>query len=193
MLSEIDTHIETRLKKITFNDKPITVYGYIPEREKEKTVYPCLVYLRHEITIRKSDTRPDEWLKIAQDEQTTIELSSSFGGGTISGPVLYTFKPYSTPIDILYEIVALSTKKSHNDYLLEKMFQAFPPGYTVKIGNHYPLFFYGKPIESDDLGLPLYKTSFLLDVTDVWLERLESEEYHSITSIEPIIEIIQAN
>jgi hypothetical protein len=183
MIAEIDAYIEDRLKKIQYREKSIPVLSYIPEREKGKTEPPCLVYLRHEITIREQDKRPDETLWIPSEEQTTY---TNERGEDVSGPISYSVSPYSTPVDILYEIVALSVKKEDNNYLTEMILQAFPPGLTARIGEHYPLFIHGKNIISDSLELPLYKTSFLMTVTDVWLDRLEAETIKSIGIIEPI-------
>jgi len=169
-----------------FNGKSIPVYGYIPERDKKKTKYPCVAYLRHQITIREHDKRPNHNIVVPSEttQSDPVLLGNVVEG--LSGPTSFTVKPYSTPIDIMYEIVALSTKKEDNNYLLEMMYQTFPPGYTAQIGDHFPLFYHGTPIISDQLGLPLYKTSFLLEVTDIWIDRLESKVVPAMTDIDVI-------
>lgn len=184
MISEIDTYIEGRLAKIQYGEGAVPVLSYVPEREKGKTKPPCLVYLRHEITIRERDKKPDDVLWIPSEQQLTLTDPTDLGGGEIAGPAYYTLKPYSTPVDILYEIIALSITKDDNNYLTEMILQAFPPGHTVKIGEYFPLFIHGKNIISNSLELPLYRTSFLMTVTDVWLDRLETETYKTITAIE---------
>jgi hypothetical protein len=188
MLAELDAYIAARLKKITFNDKPVTVYDYIPDRDKGNTLFPCMIYLRHEITIREHDKKPDDWLATPSQKTITVAQPGELGGGEVSGPESYTFRPYSTPIDVHYEIGAIATQKDHHDHLLEGIFQAFPPGHTAKIGDHYPLFMHGRPITSDQLDLPIYRTTFLVTVTDIWIERLETEVHPSIGTILPIIE-----
>lgn len=184
MIASIDQYIEDRLKRIQYNDEDLPVYSYIPSHERGKNKFPCAVYLRHDILIREIDKRPDEKIRTASSEQVTIELPQDMGGGTLTGPESYTLRPYSTPIDIIYEVVALATTRQDNTYLVSMMLQAFPPGHQAKIGNYYPLFIHGDTIVSDVLDLPLYKTSFLMQVTDIWLERLESEEVKSIQTID---------
>jgi hypothetical protein len=183
LIAELDQHFEDRLGKVQFRGNPIKIYSYDPDREKGNAVYPCIVYLRHEITIREKDKKPDEWIIEPLPEQITITPSICLGGGSMSGPQAYAIRPYSTPVDIMYEVIALSTNRNHNNHLTEKILQAFPPGYTAKIGSYYPLFIHGKPIISNDLILPLYSTSFIITVTDVWLDREEIETYQSIRDI----------
>jgi hypothetical protein len=190
MIADIDQYIENRLKKIQFNSADLPVYSYIPSQERGKTPYPCAVYLRQDMTIREVDKRPDEKLRTPSDVLATVDVPFDMGGGTLTGPESYTLKPYSTPIDIFYEIAALATSKSDNTYLLTMLLQAFPPGHQAKIGNYYPLFIHGDIIVSDQLELPLYRTSFVLQVTDIWLERMESEEVPSIQIIDHQTEII---
>jgi hypothetical protein len=188
MLELVDTYIENRLKKIKYNGASIPVYGYLPEREKGATTYPCLAYVRHEITIRDHDMRPDAetWDAGAGDTYTDDPIlhDGAANDEHVHGVEHYTRKPFPTPVDVLYEILTIATKQTHNNYLTEKIFQAFPPGHTALIGDCYALFNHGKTINGDELDIPLYKSSFLLDVTDLWIERLESEEHKSIKTID---------
>jgi hypothetical protein len=189
MLTEIDLHIVSRLKKIRFNNKELCVYDYIPDREKGIANFPCIFYLHHEIVVRSRDKRPDEWITKPGGETVTVEQPPEFGGGTFTGEDFYLLKPFPTPVDLIYEIGAVSTKKSDHNRLVEAIFQAFPPGYTVKIGEHYPLFIHGKPIVSDSLDLPIFQTSFVMTVTDIWIDRLEEEKQPSIKTIQQITEL----
>lgn len=183
MLSDVDDFIKARLGSITFNKVPIPVYPYIPDREKGKTKYPCYAFVRHQISIREADKKPDIWLMIPSQQEITVNPDIN-NGEAVSGPPSYIAKPYPTPVDLIYEVMALSTKEAHNNYLLEMLLQAFPPGYIAQIGDYYPLFYHTHPIIGDDLRLPLYKTSFILEVTDFWIDRLEARTVPSITDIQ---------
>lgn len=189
MLAEIDDYIVSRLKKIRFNNKELDVYDYIPDRDKGIAQFPCVFYLHHELIVRARDKRPDEWISIPGGEIITVEQPPEFGGGSFSGENYYTFKPFPTPVDLIYEIGAVSTKKTDHNRLVEAVFQAFPPGHTVKIGTQFPLFIHGKPIVSDSLDLPIFQTSFVMTVTDIWIDRLEEERHPSIRTIEQIIDL----
>lgn len=189
MITTIDQHIYSRLGAIKFNSKPIKVYPYIAERDHKETVYPNFCVCRHRFFIREKDKRPNHNVYVPSEEQITIQLPERFGGGTIIGPASYTEKPYPTPVDLLYEIQTQATKPEHASFLWEMLLQAIPPQYSPTINGQCPLFYYEDVANLDELDLPLFKTSIMIMVCDLWVERLESRQISSITgiSVEPEI------
>jgi hypothetical protein len=188
MIELIDQHIADRLSLIKFGDTPVTVYPYIPFREHDKTSYPSIAFQRHgfDVDIRSGNTRPNCDLFIPNSEQITVDITpeQTFDEQAKTGPVSYTKKPFPTPITLHYEIQTLSTEKTHADRLVEFIVQSFPPGYMTTISGQSPLFIQEKPLNLDDLSIPLFKTSFVLSVADLWLDRLEAEEIPSIQRID---------
>jgi hypothetical protein len=184
LLSDLDTFIIDQLKRIIFNGNPVTVYDYVPDRDKGDSIFPCLASIRHEVTVREKDVQPNAKIITPSSTMISATQTAANGGETSSGPQSYVVTPYPTPVDVLYEIMAFATNKNDNTFLIEMIFQAFPPGFSTQIGDYYPVFMYGKPIVSDHLELPLYQTSYLLTVTDLWLDRLDSSTLPSITSVE---------
>lgn len=174
MISLIDQHIYSRLGAIKFNGKPIKVFPYIAERDHKEPVYPNYCVCRHRFFIREQDKRDGHYVYVPSDKQITIELPKSLGGGTMTGPESYLEKPYPTPIDLLYEVQTQATKPEHATWLWEMFMQAIPPEYSPNINGQCPLFYYEDVSNLDELDLPLFKTSIMLMVCDLWLERLES-------------------
>jgi hypothetical protein len=68
----------------------------------------------------------------------------------------------------------MSTDKPTADFLLHMVLQAFPPGYQPNIGNQYPSFIHGKPINRDILHIPLFRTTYIIGVLGYFIERLEN-------------------
>lgn len=157
----------------------ISVYPYIPEREKGESIFPCYTCCREMIEIREEDKRPDCELFIPSAETVTVQVDDEVLIGTDS----YTWKPYPSPIDIYYEIHCMATNKSHYDNLAILLIQTFPPGYIATINDQRILFSRVWKSNQDDLDIPLYHGVTLLKASDVWLDRLEAEEYRSIQQV----------
>lgn len=189
MLNLLDEHIASRLALIGFDGSPVTVYPYIPFRDHGQTVYPCIGFKRHEHTVRDADKRPDCKLFIPGDTDVTIDVPRSMGGDlTETGPETYTEKPFPTPLDLIYEIQVQATDPTQQTSLIEMVLQTFPPGYQCIIGTQAPLFVHGRPLNLDDLDVPVFKTSFLITVKDCWLDRLEADTRTSIQTVDFDIE-----
>lgn len=185
-LVEIDDIIKERLGLIKLSLTSIKVYPYIPDREKGDTVYPCVAFQRLQHHIINSFRRPGQSIFIPSVEQQTIEIDRMMGGGTVTGPVGYIRKPYPTPVTVTYEIHTLATRKDHAEYLLAAMLSAIPHDYTPQCSDmQTPQFVFDRPINLDDLVKPEFRTSYLYDVTPVWIDRLEAWDSAPITS--PII------
>ena len=187
-LADLDNLIENRLRWITFDAEPITVYTYIPDREKGDTVYPCIAFQRLMHRVIDEDQRSHIPFFIPSDEEQTIDVQAYMGGGQITGPVSYTVKPWPTPVVVTYEIQTLATKKTHADYLLMAMLSAIPPDYSPSIGGCAPMFCHDKPIVLDDLAKPEFRTSYLYDVRPVWIDRIEAWSAAPITTINTVDE-----
>lgn len=179
MIQDIEEFIQSRLEKVKLGGQTIPVYTYIPEREKGQSEFPCYAFVRDMIEIREEDKRPDCELFIPSDE----EVSITYDDETITGPDSYTWKPYPSPVDIYYEIYAIATTKSHYDNLVTLLIQTFPPGYIATINEQRILFSRIWNKNQDDLDIPLYWGITLLKASDVWLDRLEAEEFKSIQRV----------
>lgn len=179
MITDIDNFITQRLEKVKLGGTTIPVYPYIPEREKGESEFPCYAVCRDMIEIREEDKRPDCELMIPSVTQATIIVD----GETLTGTDSYTWKPYPSPVDIYYEIHCMATKKAHYDNLVTLFIQTFPPGYIATINDQRILFSRVWNSNQDDLDIPLYHGVTLLKASDVWLDRLEAEEYKSIQQV----------
>jgi hypothetical protein len=170
IITDIDNFIVDRLEKIKFNQEPITVYSYKPSRDKGQLEFPSLSVLRleHNVSVQNrrfgiDDFTPSVEKKVVQNP----------GGGFAIVPDHFIRRPFPTPIDIKYAIDTFSTDKEQSDWLLYMMLQAFPPGYQPKISNQYPSFVMGKPVNRDELAIPLFRTTYVIGVLCVWVERIE--------------------
>lgn len=185
MLTQLDEHIASRLALIGFDGEPVTVYPYIPFREHGKTVYPCIGFKRHEHMIRDASKRPDCRVFVPGDEEVTVDVAPGMGLPTTeTGPDRYTEKPFPTPIELIYEIQVQATDPVQQTALIELVLQTFPPGYQCSIGSQAPLFVHGRPMNLDELDVPIYKTSFLITIKDCWLDRLESDSRSSLQTVD---------
>ena len=184
MIELIDAHIKARLEIIQFDGESLRVYDYDPEREHGETQYPCAIIIRHEVVMGTDDARPDCVLYTASEEETEITVPFLMGGGSLTGPVSCTRKPYPIPIDVIYEIQARATNKSHATNLLESIIAVFPPGYMPEIGSQFPLFVRSENANFDELEKPLFISAFMMTVYDLWIDRFEAETYQSIRTID---------
>lgn len=180
MIEEVDNFIVSRLSLIKIDGEPVKVFAYEPTRDRGDAEFPCITVLRMEHTINNSMKR----FGIEEFESSTeVQVYQKPGGGSYIGPDHFTVRPYPTPIDIKYMLDVMSTDKSTADFLLHMMFQAFPPGYQPKIGNQYPLFIYGKPVNRDVLHIPMFRTTYMMGVLGFMLDRLESYEVKPMADI----------
>ena len=93
------------------------------------------------------------------------------------------FADIPPPVDILYEIQSIAAKKSHADYLNEIIYQVLPPLYRPNIEGQYPVFCYGKPVTSNELEKPLFRSAYMMELCGVWIDRLETSEFKTAQSI----------
>jgi hypothetical protein len=74
------------------------------------------------------------------------------------------------------------------------MYSAIPPDYTPLLSDGYmSQFIHDKPINLDDLTKPEFRTSYLYDVTPVWIDRLEAWATAPITSPDLVFETIETS
>ena len=179
MITDLETFIQQRLEKVKLGGEVIPVYPYIPDREKGQSNFPCYAFVRENIEIREEDKRPDCELFIPSEEEATVVVDDE----TLTGPDSYTWKPYQSPVDIYYEIYAIATERAHYEKLTTLLIQTFPPGYIAIINDQRILFSRVWNKSQDDLNIPLYWGTTLLKASDVWLDRLEAEEFKSIQKV----------
>lgn len=184
MIELIDQHIVNRIGIITFEGEPVRVYPNEPERDLGETQFPCVVVKRHEVVMGIEDARPNCVLYTASAEETEIDVPLNMGGGSLTGPVSYTRKPFPVPVDVVYEIQARSTNETDSKKLIESLFAVFPTGYMPQIGSQFPLFLHSEDTNLDELEKPLFIDAFLLTVCDLWIDRFEAETYQSIRTID---------
>lgn len=179
MIQDIDDFIKTRLEKVKIGGETIDVYPYIPEREKGQSVFPCYAFVRDRIEVREEDKRIDCELFIPSEVEATVVVD----GETLTGVDSYTWKPYPTPIDIYYEIYCMATTRSHFNNLIQLFLQTFPPGYIATINEQRILFTHIWQKQQDDLDIPIFQGLTLLKASDIWVDRLEAEEFKSIQKV----------
>ena len=201
MLSLLETFITSRLEMIKFNYatalpagptgvnyRPVKVYPYLPDREKKETIYPSYAFERVEVNVREASKSSEHEVFIPSAKTITVQLPYAMDRmrSYVTGVESYTRKPYPTPLDITYEINTLGSNKAHADFLIEMLYQAFPPGFQSKITGlsekHYALFSLSHPINLDDLDRPEFRTGYVFTVSDLWLDRVEHWEHPSIAS-----------
>lgn len=191
-MSHVDSYIVSRLSLLKFNYKttgyaPIKVYTYQPDREKGETVYPSLVAIRQHVEVRQFDQRYDYDIFIPSETTITVAVPGLMGGGVATGPVSYTRKPHPIPVDIYYQIDTLSTSVDMHNWLTESVYQLFPPGMQASVPNlehkQYASFYIERVICEDDLVKPVFRSTYVLGVFDLWLDRVEHYTSPSITSI----------
>jgi hypothetical protein len=179
MFEAVENFIENRLKRIKFNNTPVTIYRYGPDREKGETEYPCITFERIRFDVDYSRARPDGIYFEPSDEEATVTLTKyqARGGDLVrTGPDHYLIKKYPIPVNIFYFVNCFSTVKDHSDYMQFMVLQAFPPAYMPEIEGQYPLFSIQELEARDDLSIPLFDVGGVLSVEGVWLDRLSKEE-----------------
>lgn len=184
MIELIDQHIEDRIKVILVDGQPVRVYPYDPERDAGETQYPCTAFIRQPIEVVEEDARPNCVLYTASAEETEINIPDIMGGGTLVGPVSFTRKPYPVPVEVSYEIQAHATDKTHATNLIESLIAVFPPGYMPQIGSQFPLFVRSNETTFDELEKPLFISTFMLTIYDLWIDRFEIETHQSMRTID---------
>jgi len=192
VIADINQHIVDRLQRITFGGAPVTIYPYIPGREQGKTVFPSIGMVLHSVFQAPEDARPNCEVITQHGSDITITIQQNMGGGSAAGAGEYDFKPYPTPVELLYEITALATRPGDIMALIEGIFQAFPVGYTPTIDTQKPLFTINKTIDDDDFDQPLFRKAHLMNVQDVWLDRAEIATYASIQVVDFDVEDIDS-
>jgi len=213
MLSLVDDFIKTRLEKVKFNYgtgspavRSVQVYPYVPDRTKGHTEYPSYAIERFDVDVRLEDKRPDFEVFYVDTElddndvevpkQITVTLPLVMGGGTVTGNASYIRKPFPSPVNITYEINTLATSRAHSDFLVEMLFQTFPPGFQSAIpgiSDQYALFVMSNPICLDDPEKPEYRNAFVFKVYDLWIDRVEHWTDKSIASLLFDIEDVGGN
>jgi hypothetical protein len=194
MLELVDAFITSQLEQVKFNYavaegglhyRPVKVYPYIPERDKGQTIYPSYAYTRAHVEYRPKSVRAGghEVFRPLDSDGVFIEGDAPFEDLTT-----FDRKPYPTPVNLFYAIDSLATEKTHHDWLTEMLFQVFPPGFQAEITglSNYGTFFIEKVSGLDELEKPVFRSSYVLGVFDLWLDR--AEHY----SLAPVVDITTA-
>lgn len=179
MFDAIENYIESRLQRIKFNNTPLKVYRYGPNRDKGQTEYPCATFELIRFDVDYSRARPDGFYFDPSDKQVTLSLTkyqARGGNQTPSGPDYYTIKKYPIPTNVFYFINGFATRKDHINYLQFMLLQAFPPAYMPEIEGQYPLFSINELETQDDMSIPLFDLGGVLSVEGWWVERLSKTE-----------------
>jgi hypothetical protein len=188
ILTELDNLITARWQRIKYNGAPITVYPFLPDRDKGETKYPCVGFQRIIGGALISRDRRNQQIFIPSIENNTIQADRLMGGGTVEGPVSYTMKPYPTPTSATYEFHALATDKEMADLMIQFMYQAVPPDFCPTVADvleingvertvyQKPVFIHDHPVNMNHLDKPKFRTMFLYHVAPIWIDRLEEFE-----------------
>lgn len=179
MISELDSFIVNRLRKIQFDGSPIKVLVDYPERDTGKASYPCIAVIRQEPSVYSHNSRFSLNVWIPSETET----STDYEGETYSGPDSFTVKPYPVAICVPYEITIFTTQRNHADYLFEAVYKVLPPHTSARIAGQDPFFLYSRSHTFGDLDLPLYGMVFEVEVRDIYVERYESMTIPSLKSI----------
>lgn len=186
MIQDVDNYIQTRLQLIQYGAVNLTVYPYIPDREKGSAKYPCIAFERMYYKPDNEHARPSAQIFVPSVEQQTIQVrdfSKRNALISMTGPVSYTVKPYPTPIKITYEIHTLATRQVDTDFMIENVISLFPPGYSDVIDT-YPVTFWMEEGQCvNQLDLPLYRTMILLKVHGLYLDSPGGITVPAITGI----------
>lgn len=184
MIELINSYIVTRLQMIRYGNQAVTVYPYIPGRDQGKTQPPCIGVSLHAIFQAEEDARPNCETITAIGDDVTVDVPLDMGGETETGPPEYIFKPYPTPVELIYEISTIATRVGDSLKLIEGLYQSFPPGFTPAISTQKPLFKLSQVVDNDDFDLPLFAKTFLLTISDLWLDRAEVATFTSVREID---------
>lgn len=184
MIELIDQYIVGRLERIMFGDTKVKVYPYQPGREQGETIFPCAGLALRGVFQSFIDARPNCEVITEKGDDITIDIQQNMGGGQDTGPPEYDFKPYPTPVELVYELGVYATRVSDHRKLIEGVYQAFPVGHTPALTGQKPLFAVKDIIEDDNFEKPLFVKIFMLRVTDLWLDRAEIATYASIQSVD---------
>jgi len=180
MISDIDDYLVGQLEKITLNGESIRVLLDYPEREHGKAIYPCIAIVRQGPRVDLDNTRGGCVVSIPSTETDSVV----FEGDTFTGPVEWTEKPYPVPITVAYDIVVYATTKSHCNYLFEAIYKVIPPHSGAEVDGQNPYFIWDKVTPFGDTDLPIYGLNFVLNVTDIFIERIEELIIPSATNID---------
>ena len=180
MISDIDDYLVGQLEKITLNGESIRVLLDYPEREHGKAIYPCIAIVRQGPRVDLTRIHGGCVVSIP----STKTSSTVFEGDTFTGPVDWTQKPYPVPIIVAYDIVVYATTKSHCNYLFGSIYKVIPPFSGVEVNGQNPYFMWDKVIPFGDTDLPIYGLNFVLNVTDIYIERIEELIIPSVTNID---------
>ena len=201
VLQYVDAFIKSRLELVKFNYavalpagpqgvhyRPVKVYEYMPDREKNETLYPSIAFVRAHVEHRPISFRAGHEVFIPSSTEISVDIPQIMGGGVATGPDGFTRKPYPTPINLYYKMFTLATDKAQHDWLTEMMFQLFPPGFQSQIPDidqsQYGLFIFEKVLGMDELEKPVFSSAYVLAVLDLWLDRIEHYTSTPTTDVE---------
>lgn len=180
MIENIDAYIVNRLRLIKINGNPIKVFEYASIKDRGEFQFPCMSVSRLEVVGNPLDKR----FGIEVFEPSTEKQVVQIWDGTYHIiPKEYTARPFPTPVDVRYLVDAYSTNKEQHDAITELYLQAFYPGFQPHVEDQWPLFLNGKPVSRDALYIPVFRTTYILVVTNLWLKRLENYTTKPMSSV----------
>jgi len=153
----------------------LPVYGVGASRPKGTTTYPCAAISRIGIAYNEPLNRPYLEVFEASETQYTYTIPEMWGGGAITGPAQWTWKPFPTPIVLTYQIDLLATVSDHIPSLLPFVFEVLPtPSRPTVNGQKILIASQGNPMVLDDLEPPEFRLAIRLEVRDLWIDRVSA-------------------
>lgn len=133
ILTALDNLITQRWRRMLYNGEPIKLYPYLPDRDKNETVYPSVGFQRIVGGALLHSERRHGPIFIPSEQEATTDVDRVMGGGTTTGPAAYTVKPFQTPTACTYEFHTLATDKELADLMLQYMYQVIPPDFCPTV------------------------------------------------------------
>ena len=174
IISQIDEFIVNRLKLIEIDGSSIPVLPYEPSRDRGENEYPFASVTRSGFYEEKSRRRFGIEVFRPSTQKKVIQLAN---GNVRVVPDHYEVRDYQGGYTFRYIIDTEAVKEDHADMLIILMKQAFPFGYEPYVDGQPLLFRFTEPIYKDDLTRPLFKVSYLFDVSGA---RIDSFDYYTV-------------
>lgn len=167
IVSELDSFIVNRLKLIEVDGRSIPVLPYEPSRERGKNEYPFASVTRVGFYEEKERRRFGIEVFRPSTKKKVILLAN---GNARVVPDHYEVRDYPGIYTFRYIIDTEAVREDHAAMLIILMKQAFPFGYEPSVQDQYLLFRFTEPIYKDDLTKPIFKVSYMFDVSGIRID-----------------------
>lgn len=167
IINTLDTFIVNRLKLMELDAKSLPVLPYEPSRERGKNEYPFASVTRIGFFEEKDRRRYGIEVFRPSDKKKVVLLSN---GNARVIPDHYEVRSYPGIYTFRYIIDTEAVREDHAAMLIILMKQVFPFGYEPYVAGQPLLFRFTEPIYKDDLSRPLFKVSYMFDVSGVRID-----------------------